>query len=316
MQKRTLGRTDLETAPLIFGGNVFGWTLNEKESFDMIDAWLDAGFNMIDTADVYSKWAEGHTGGESEAVLGRYFAERGNRDRITLASKVGMEMTEAGRGLSRDWITREVEASLKRLNTDYLDLYFAHTDDQNTPLDETMAAFDRLVQDGKVRYLGASNYDGSRLMSALGSARDLEVPRYDVLQPHYNLYDRHDFEDDLAEICREHELGVTPYFALASGFLTGKYKKHADIAGTAREPFLGDYFDDRGMAILDALDEVANSHDTTPAAVALAWLMTRPTVTAPIVSATSNNQLNQLIAATTLELDDTAMTRLDEASRG
>ncbi|MBH03244.1 MAG: alcohol dehydrogenase [Xanthomonadales bacterium] len=315
MNYPTLGRTDLETAPLIFGGNVFGWTLDEKQSFDMIDAWLDAGFNMIDTADVYSKWVDGHTGGESEAVLGRYLAARGNRDRITLASKVGMEMPGAGRGLSREWITCEVEASLKRLNTDYLDLYFAHTDDQSTPLAETMDVFDRLVRDGKVRYLGASNYDGSRLVGALGAARDIEAARYDVLQPHYNLYDRHDFEDDLAAICHEHELGVTPYFALASGFLTGKYTTYADIAGTAREPFLGDYFDARGMAILEALDEVAHAHDTTPAAVSLAWLMARPAVTAPIVSATSNKQLDQLIAATTLKLDDDAMTRLDQASR-
>ena len=314
MSKQRLGRTALETAPLIFGGNVFGWTLDEAASFDMIDAWLDAGFNMIDTADVYSKWVDGHTGGESETVLGRYFKARGNRDQIILASKVGMEMPEAGRGLSRDWITREVEATLQRLNTDYLDLYFAHSDDQNTPLDETMDAFDRLVRDGKVRYLGASNYDGSRLVSALASARDLETARYQVLQPHYNLYERRDFEHDLADICHEHALGVTPYFALASGFLTGKYRSVDEIAGTAREPFLKDYFDERGMAILDALDEVSERHDTTPAAVSLAWLIAQPVVSAPIVSATSVSQLDQLIAATELRLDEADLNRLAEAS--
>ncbi|KEZ78260.1 aldo/keto reductase [Salinisphaera hydrothermalis] len=314
MEYRTLGLTELKTAPLIFGGNVFGWTLNEKDSFDMIDAWLDAGFNMIDTADVYSKWAEGHSGGESEALLGRYLAERGNRDRIVLASKVGMEMPDQGEGLSREWITTEIENSLRRLNTDYLDLYFAHTDDDTTPLDETMEAFDRLISDGKVRNIGASNYDGARLVSALGAARDLEVPRYEVLQPFYNLYDRFDFENDLAEICIEHDLGVTPYFSLASGFLTGKYRSRADAEGRARAPFVDKYFDDRGMRILAALDDVAARYDTTPAAIALAWLIQRRSVTAPIVSATSKSQFDQLVTATSITLDEAAVTTLDEAS--
>lgn len=314
MEYRTLGLTELKTAPLIFGGNVFGWTLNEKDSFDMIDAWLDAGFNMIDTADVYSKWAEGHAGGESERLLGRYFAERGNRDRIVLASKVGMEMPGQGQGLSRDWITTAIENSLRRLNTDYLDLYFAHTHDDSTPIHETMAAFDRLIDDGKVRNIGASNYDGSRLVSALGAARDLEVPRYEVLQPFYNLYDRFDFENDLAEICREHELGVTPYFALASGFLTGKYRSRTDAEGRARAPFVDKYFDARGMRILDALDAVAARYETTPAAISLAWLIQRPSVTAPIVSATSMSQFDQLVAATSIALDEQALATLNEAS--
>ncbi|RJS93089.1 aldo/keto reductase [Salinisphaera sp. Q1T1-3] len=315
MNQRQLGRTDLATAPLIFGGNVFGWTLDDKASFDMIDAWLDAGFNMIDTADVYSKWVDGHAGGESESVLGRYFAQRGNRDRIVLASKVGMEMPDAGEGLSRDWILREVEASLARLQTDRLDLYFAHTDDQRAPLDETMEAFDRLIRDGKVRHIGASNYDGSRLMQALSSAHDLEVPRYEVLQPHYNMYERGNFEHDMAEICIEHELGVTPYFALASGFLTGKYRKPADTEGRPREGFLADYFDARGQRILEALDAVAQRFGTTPAAVALAWLIAQPSVTAPIVSATSHDQFTQLIGAVELQLDNDALARLDAASQ-
>lgn len=314
MKYRTLGRSKIKTAPLIFGGNVFGWTLDEKSSFDMIDAWLDAGFNMIDTADVYSKWVDGHSGGESENVLGRYFAKRGNRDRVVLASKVGMEMPEQGEGLSRGWITTEIENSLRRLNTDYLDLYFAHVDDDATPLDEALEAFDRLISDGKVRAIGASNYDGARLVAALGAARDLEVPRYEVLQPFYNLYDRFDFENDLAEICQEHELGVTPYFALASGFLTGKYRSRADAEGRARAPFVDAYFDARGLRILDALDDVAARYDATAAAIALAWLIQQPSVTAPIVSATSESQFDQLVTATSVTLDDDALALLDEAS--
>ncbi|MDA3923039.1 MAG: aldo/keto reductase [Salinisphaera sp.] len=313
MEQRKLGLSELHTAPLIFGGNVFGWTLDEKSSFDMIDAWLDAGFNMIDTADVYSKWADGHRGGESERVLGRYFAARGNRDKVVLASKVGMEMP-GGEGLSRAWITTAVEDSLQRLGTDYLDLYFAHEDDDSTPLDETMKAFDRLVQDGKVRCIGASNYDGGRLTQALAASSDLESARYDVLQPFYNLYDRHGYEHDLAPVCAEHGIGVTPYFALASGFLTGKYRSRADAQGAAREPFVEKYFDDRGLRILAALDEVAGRLDTSAAAVSLAWLIEQPTVTAPIVSATSARQFEQLVAATQLSLDADARQALEAAS--
>lgn len=314
MEYQTLGRSELTTAPLIFGGNVFGWTLDEPASFRMIDAWLDAGFNMIDTADVYSKWAPGHAGGESEQVLGRYFAARGNRERIVLASKVGMEMPSAGEGLSRDWIMQAVENSLRRLNTDYLDLYLAHCDDERAPLDETVVALDRLVRDGKVRGLGASNYGGAQLVAALGAAADRGANRYEVLQPLYNLYDRQEFERDLAPVCTEHELGVTPYFALASGFLSGKYRRRDDLAGRARAPFVEHYFDERGSRILAALDAVARDYDTTPAAVALAWLRQQPAVTAPIVSATSSAQFEQLRAAATLTLDAAALARLDEAS--
>lgn len=315
MQYRRLGRSTLETAPLIFGGNVFGWTLDEKASFDMIDAWLDAGFNMIDTADVYSKWVDGHGGGESETLLGRYFAARGKRHRIVLASKVGMAMPGAGEGLTRAWITQAVEDSLKRLQTDYLDLYFAHEDDDSTPLDETVAAFERLVSDGKVRVLGASNYGGGRLTQALSASADRDAPRYEVLQPHYNLYDRADYEQDLAPVCAEQALGVTPYFSLASGFLTGKYRHREDAEGAARQPFVERYFDDRGMRILEALDAVAKQLDSTPAAVSLAWLIAQPTVTAPIVSATSTGQFESLIQATELQLDDEAQAMLDEASK-
>ena len=314
MDMRQLGRSELKTAPIIFGGNVFGWTLDEQQSFEMLDAWLDAGFNMIDTADVYSRWAEGHQGGESEAVLGRYFRARGNRDRITLASKVGMEMP-GGKGLSRDWIMQAVEDSLKRLQTDHLDLYFSHRDDPDTPPEETLEAYQRLIEQGKVRYVAASNYSGERLEEAMRITGDNGLPRYEALQPFYNLYDRHEFENDLAGVCQQHDLGVTPYFSLASGFLTGKYRSREDARGKAREQFVEQYFNKRGMRVLNALDQVAERLDATPAAVSLAWLIAQPAVTAPIASATSQRQFDQLVQATQLKLDDDALKILDEASR-
>ena len=314
MDMRQLGRSELKTAPIIFGGNVFGWTLDEQQSFEMLDAWLDAGFNMIDTADVYSRWAKGHQGGESESVLGRYFRARGNRDRITLASKVGMEMP-GGKGLSRDWIMQAVEDSLKRLQTDHLDLYFSHRDDPDTPLEETLEAYQRLIEQGKVRYVAASNYSGERLEEAMRIAGDNGLPRYEALQPFYNLYDRHEFENDLAGVCQQHDLGVTPYFSLASGFLTGKYRSREDAKGKAREQFVEQYFNKRGMRVLNALDQVAERLDATPAAVSLAWLIAQPAVTAPIASATSQRQFDQLVQATQLKLDDDALKILDEASR-
>ena len=315
MQYRNLGRSQLATAPLIFGGNVLGWTLDEKSSFDMLDAWLDAGFNMIDTADVYSKWVSGHAGGESETVLGRYFSARGNRDQFILASKVGMEMPGHGEGLTRQWIQKAIDDSLSRLQTDYLDVYFAHCDDDSTPLDETIAAFDRLVDEGKVRVLGASNHDGGRLTQALRTSADQEAARYEILQPQYNLYDRTDYERDLAPVCAAQELAVTPYFSLASGFLTGKYRQPSDAQGAARQAFVNHYFDERGLRILDALDAVAERFNTTPAAVSLAWLLEQPTVTAPIVSATTADQLSQLVNATELVLDSDAKQALADASR-
>lgn len=314
MEMRQLGRSELKTAPIIFGGNVFGWTLDEKQSFEMLDAWLDAGFNMIDTADVYSRWAEGHKGGESESVLGRYFKARGNRDRVTLATKVGMEMP-GGKGLSRDWIMQAVEDSLKRLQTDHLDLYFSHRDDPDTPLEETLEAYQRLIEQGKVRFIAASNYSGERLDEALRVSMQSDLPRYEALQPFYNLYDRHGFESDLAGVCQQHDLGVTPYFSLASGFLTGKYRTREDASGKAREQFVEQYFNDRGMRVLGALDQVAERFEATPAAVALAWLIAQPAVTAPIASATSQRQFDQLVHATQLKLDDDALKTLDEASR-
>ena len=315
MEKRDLGDSGLQTPPLIFGGNVFGWTLDEKASFDILDAWLDAGFTMVDTADVYSRWADGHSGGESETVLGRYFKERGNREKVLLATKVGMDMGGPKRGLSKSYILKEVEESLRRLQTDYIDLYFSHTDDTDAPLEDTLEAYDKLIDQGKVRAIGASNYSADRLREAQAVARDNSLPHYSVLQPKYNLYDRADFESGLKDVCAREGLGVTPYFALASGFLTGKYKSAEDARGKAREQFVSHYFDNRGQRILEALDTVAERFSTSIASVSLAWLMAQPTVTAPIASATSRHQLAQMTAAAHLKLDGEALALLDQASQ-
>ncbi|MDX9875753.1 MAG: aldo/keto reductase [Spongiibacteraceae bacterium] len=312
MQMRPLGQSGLQTAPLIFGGNVFGWTVKEPAAFDLIDAWLDAGFNAIDTADMYSSWVPGHQGGESETVLGNYFKVRGNRDRILLATKVGLEMP-GGKGLSRKWIMQAVEDSLRRLQTEYIDLYQSHTDDSDTPLEETLEAYQRLIEQGKMRAIGASNYEVDRLAEALQVAERAGLPQYQTLQPLYNLYDR-GFEAELAPFCQQHGVGVIPYFALASGFLSGKYRSLEDAKGRAREGMVGKYFNERGMAILDALDAVAASHQVAPAAVALAWLLAQPTVTAPIVSATSREQLAQLAEAARLQLTADELARLSAAS--
>lgn len=312
MQMRPLGRSGLQTAPLIFGGNVFGWTVKEPEAFDLIDAWLDAGFNAIDTADVYSNWVPGHPGGESERVLGTYFKARGNRDRVLLATKVGLPMPD-GQGLSRDWIMRGVEDSLRRLQTDHIDLYFSHCDDAETPLQETLEAYQRLIEQGKVRAIGASNYSAARLEEARQVAERGNLSQYQVLQPLYNLFDR-GFEAELGPYCGEQNIGVIPYFALASGFLSGKYRSLEDAKGRAREGMVGKYFNDRGMAILDALDAVAASHQVAPATVALAWLLAQPAVTAPIVSATSRSQLADLAEAARLQLSADELSRLSAAS--
>lgn len=314
MQKRTLGGSGLSTAPLIFGGNVLGWTLDEQQSFAMLDAWLDAGFNMIDTADVYSRWAPGHQGGESESILGKWFKARGNRDKLVVATKVGMDMGDGKKGLSKKYILEAVEDSLRRLQTDYIDLYFSHSDDTDTPLEETLEAYQQLMEQGKVRAIGASNYSGARLEEALKLADEKSLPRYTVLQPFYNLYDRHEFEKDLAALCQRENLGVMPYFSLASGFLTGKYRSREDAQGRARESMVDRYFDARGIRILGSLDQVAEATKSSPAAVALAWLLAQPAVTAPIVSATSAAQLEQLKQAATLKLDAEMLEELNSAS--
>ncbi len=311
MQKRKLGLNGPDIAPLVFGGNVFGWTADEATSFRLLDRFVERGFNAIDTADVYSSWGPGLVGGESETVIGNWLAKRGRRDDIVLMTKVGM--WESRKGLTAGNIAAAVDDSLKRLRTDHIDVYFAHLDDADTPLTETLGAFGRLVEAGKVRTLGASNHGAARLREALKVSKDNHLPRYEVIQPAYNLYDR-SFEAELAGVAKEHGLGVVSYFSLASGFLTGKYRSVDDLAGTAREGFLKGYFDDRGLKLLDVLRTVADNVKATPAQVALAWLLSRPALTAPIASATRLEQLDDILAAATLSLPAAAIAELDAAS--
>jgi aryl-alcohol dehydrogenase-like predicted oxidoreductase len=298
----------------MFGGNVFGWTLDEPASFKVLDAYVGAGFNFIDTADVYPKWAPGRVGGESETIIGNWFKGRGKRQDVILATKLGSEMSPGNKGLSKAYIMRAVEDSLKRLQTDYIDLYQSHRDDSETPQDETMEAFAQLIKLGKVRAIGASNFSAGRLATALDVSRHHGWPRYESLQPHYNLYERADYETNLERVCLENNLGVIPYYSLASGFLSGKYRSEADLKKSARGEGVKKYLNERGFKILAALDEVAKQYHSTPAAVALAWLMARPGITAPIASATSPEQLKDLIAAATLELNKSAIDLLNQAS--
>ena len=314
MQKRRLGQSDIHTAPLCLGGNVFGWTLDEAGSFRILDEFVAAGFDFIDTADAYSTWVPGHAGGESESIIGKWFKQRGNRAKVVLATKVGWQMPPDGSGLSRRYIMRAVEGSLRRLQTDYIDLYQAHVDDADTSLEETLGAFGDLIRQGKVRAIGASNYSAARLTQALDLAEQRGLPRYDSLQPLYNLYDRSAYESELGPLCVKRGVGAISYFSLASGFLSGKYRSQQDLAGRARAPRVEKYLNPRGIQILRALDEVAAAHGSTPASVALAWLMGRPGVTAPIASATSSVQLAALVAAAHLQLDGASIQRLNEAS--
>jgi aryl-alcohol dehydrogenase-like predicted oxidoreductase len=313
--RRRLGRSTLEVAPIALGGNVFGWTSDEDTSFRTLDSFVDAGFNLIDTADAYSRWVPGHTGGESEQVIGRWLAARGPamRERVVIATKVGLEMGPGESGLSRAWILRAVDRSLQRLQTDYIDLYQAHRDDPATPLDETAEAFDSLVRAGKVRVLGASNFTASRLAEALATSRRLGVARYESLQPHYNLLQRQEFEPELAPLCAAEELGVIPYFALAAGFLTGKYREPADFGRSPRGARMGEMLNARGRRILAALDEAAQRYHATPAQIAIAWLLARG-VTAPIASATSIGQLQEILGAARLSLDAACVEQLNQAS--
>jgi aryl-alcohol dehydrogenase-like predicted oxidoreductase len=314
MQRRKLGSTGFEVAPLAFGGNVFGWTADEPTSHRLLDAFVDAGFNLIDTADSYSRWVEGHAGGESETVIGNWIAKRGRHDDVVIATKVGSDMGLGYKCLRKDYILQEVEQSLRRLRVDSIDLYQSHWDDDKTPLDETLEAYAQLLRQGKVKVIGASNYNAGRLGEALGLARDRKLPRYQTLQPHYNLYDRATFEGPLQDLCVRENLGVIPYFSLAAGFLTGKYRSEADFGKSARGPGMKKYLNARGLRILDALDAVGKRVDASPAQVALAWLMTRPAVTAPIASATSLAQLTDILKAAQLTLDADARAALDAAS--
>jgi aryl-alcohol dehydrogenase-like predicted oxidoreductase len=314
MEKRRLGNTGLSIAPLAFGGNVFGWTVDEPTSFNLLDAFVAAGFDLIDTADIYSRWVPGNQGGESETIIGKWLRQSGKRDRVIVATKVGMEMGPDQKGLSKSYILRSAEASLERLQTDYIDLYQAHQDDPDTPLEETLEAFARLIEQGKVRAIGASNYTGKRLAQALAVSHEHSYPRYESLQPNYNLYDRAEYETDLESVCLENGIGVISYFSLAKGFLTGKYRSEADLSKSPRGQGIKAYLNERGFRILRALDEVSEQYHSTPARVALAWLIARPSITAPIASATSLEQLDDLIAATRLKLDRPAIDRLDQAS--
>ncbi len=316
MDMRELGRSGLTVAPWCFGGNVFGWTADEATSFRLLDGFVDAGFNFIDTADVYSRWVEGHQGGESEAVIGKWMASRGNRDRIVLATKVGMDMGPGKDNLSKAYIVEAVEASLKRLQTDHIDLYQSHRDDPKTPIGETLEAYGALIQAGKVRAIGASNFSTERLAAAVDISAHDHLPRYESLQPEYNLYSRTGFEAGLQDLCVERGIGVIPYFGLASGFLTGKYRSADDFGKSARGASMSKYLNERGFRILSSLDAVAEAKQATPAEVALAWLMAQPSVTAPIASATHVDQLASLAKAAELTLTTDDLASLDEASAG
>jgi aryl-alcohol dehydrogenase-like predicted oxidoreductase len=314
MKKRPLGNSGLQVAPLMLGGNVFGWTADEPTSFKVLDAFLAAGLNFIDTADSYSTWVPGHSGGESETIIGNWLRRSGKRDQVIIATKVGSEIPGQGKGLSRAWIMRQAEASLKRLQTDYIDLYQSHRDDPATPVEETLEAYAGLIQQGKVRAIGCSNFTSERTQESLNAGKQHGWPRYQSLQPHYNLYHRAEYETTLEPLALREKLGVIPYYSLASGFLTGKYRSQADLSKSPRGQAAKKFLNDRGFRILEALDRVAEKHQATPAQVALAWLMARPSITAPIASATSVDQLKDLARATELELDHPSIALLDKAS--
>jgi aryl-alcohol dehydrogenase-like predicted oxidoreductase len=314
MEKRQLGKSGIAMPPLMFGGNVFGWTADEPTSFRLLDALMAAGFNAIDTADVYSVWARGHQGGESETVIGNWLKRRGKRDDVIIATKVGAVMGSGEKGLSRAWIMKEVDASLKRLQIDAIDLYQAHRDDPDTPQEETAQAFADLVKQGKVRALGASNFSAARLESALDISKAHGLPRYESLQPHYNLVERPVYEAELEPLCEAEGLGVINYYALGAGFLTGKYRSEADLGKSPRGGGVKKYLNERGLGVLKALDEVAARHKATPAQVALAWLIARPSVTAPIASATTLEQLQDIMKAVALTLSPQDVEQLNKAS--
>jgi aryl-alcohol dehydrogenase-like predicted oxidoreductase len=314
MLKKELGKSGIMLPPVMFGGNVFGWTADVAMSFKLLDALTEAGLNAIDTADAYSRWVPGHAGGESEAIIGTWLKERRNRDKVIIATKVGMDLGPGKSGLSKARIKYAVEASLIRLQTDYIDLYQAHKDDEATPLEETLAAFAELIKEGKVRAIGASNYTARRLKDALATSARLGLPRFESLQPHYNLAERAIFEDELGPLCLAEGVGVINYYALASGFLTGKYRSEADFADKARGAATKKYLNPKGLGILAALDAQAARLKASPAQLALAWLIARPGITAPIASATSLAQLDELAKAATLKLDAQAIAALDKAS--
>lgn len=315
MEKRRLGQSSLEVAPITFGCNVFGWTADEKMSFALLDAWVDAGFNFLDTADVYSRWHTGNSGGESETIIGKWLKARGNRDKIVLATKLGIEMAPDKKGLSRAYMQTAVEASLRRLQTDYIDLYQSHRDDPETPIEETLSAYADLIKAGKVREIGASNFSADRLAESLKISNAKGLPRYQSLQPQYNLMERAAFEGPLEDLCLAEKVGVIGYYSLASGFLTGKYRSKADTEGRARGPGVAKYLTDFGLGVIKALDQVAARYEAKPGQIALAWLIARPSVTAPIASATNLEQVAELVEAAEIELDADSIAMIDAASK-
>jgi aryl-alcohol dehydrogenase-like predicted oxidoreductase len=315
VSKRKLGTSNLEVAPLIFGGNVFGWTVKDQKSASkLLDHFVDSGFNMIDTADVYSNWIPGNHGGESETIIGKWLKQSGTRDRVLIATKSGLDMGNGRKGLSRKHILQSADESLARLQTDYIDLYQPHTEDKEIPLEETLEAYAELLNSGKVRVIGASNFQPGTLRTALKISREKNLPRYECLQPEYNLYVRHKFEGELETVCRENHAGVIPYFSLASGFLTGKYRSQKDLENRSRGSRVQQYLNPRGLRILAALDEVSEEYNATPAQISLAWLLAKPTITAPIASATNVKQLDELLGAARVKLDSAAVDKLDQAS--
>lgn len=314
MQKRRLGRTDLSIAPLVLGGNVFGWTADEKTSFDLLDRFVGAGLNAVDTADAYSRWVPGHKGGESETIIGKWMKDRGNRDKVVVVTKVGSDMGQGHKDLSAAYIEKAVDASLKRLQTEVIDLYLSHWPDPATPYEETLGAYEKLLAKGKVRHVGCSNLDAGQLRAALDVASLRSLPRYEVLQPEYNLYDRSSFDGPLRDLCVAEDIGVITYFSLAKGFLSGKYRTEEDLGQSERGEDVGSYLNARGMRILAALDAVSSRHSAKQAEVALAWVIARPGVTAPIASATKPDQMDSLIRAVSLKLTADDMAELDKAS--
>ena len=317
MEKRKLGRSALEVAPVVFGGNVFGWSVDQAQANILLDKFVDLGFNAIDTADTYPRWVAGNSGGESETIIGNWLKTSGKRDKVLIFTKVGHEMGPDKKGLSRSYIKAEVEESLKRLKVDTIDLYQSHRDDTATPMEETLQTYAELILEGKVRAIGASNFTAARLKQALDTSRRNNLPRYEVLQPKYNLYDRAEFEDSLEELCLKEEVGVIPYYALANGFLSGKYRSAADFGkSAARGSRMGSYLNERGLKILTALDWAASRHKVRPAAIALAWLAARPSITAPIASATKPEQLEDFADAARIQLDRDDLEQLNLASAG
>ena len=315
MEKRELGKSGIKVNPITFGGNVFGWTIDEQQSFEILDKYVDSGLDFIDTADVYSKWAPGNKGGESETIIGNWLQKSGKRDKVIIATKVGMEMAPDKQGLSKAYITKAVEDSLKRLKTDHIDLYQSHKDDKNTPLEETLSTYTDLIKQGKIRAIGASNYEATRLKEALEVSKKNNLAAYQTLQPEYNLYDREGYEKELEPVCIENGIGVITYYSLASGFLTGKYRSESDLSKSQRGQGIKKYLNERGFRILKALDEVAAAYNSTSASVALAWVIARPGITAPIASATSTKQLDAIIAATKLNLKSSDIELLNNASK-